>query len=132
MNPMTVNGESWAASLSDGRTYSEDDTVLCSDLGRISPWSRMMELMEGAHITGLRIHVLGRTYTSVSRSERARWPSDPHPINYMCVRRMSVDAGSPGNVRSHHIGMEVELPSGMKVTTWVDVYTGNSWQQVRM
>lgn len=132
MNPMTVNGEKWTANLSDGSTYSEDDPRLCDDLQRISPWSRLMEIMEdsGIHVTQLRMHVLGRTYAAISRSGRARFPSDPKPIRYMAVRRMSVVATSPSNVTSHCIGIIAELPSGMKITTWVDIYTGNSWQQV--
>jgi len=132
MNPMTVNGEKWTVSLSDGSSYSEDDPILCSELQRVSPWSKLQEILveSEVYITQLRVHVLGRTYAAPSRSDRSRFPSSTKPINYMCIRRMGIDALSPSRVASHYIGMQYELPTGMKITTWIDIYNGDTWEQI--
>ena len=131
MNTMTVNGEKWIVSLSDGRTIMEDD--LCDEPQRISPWGKLEEILaadDGVHITQLRVQVGGRTYTSLSSSDRSKFHSRQKPVHYMCLRRMGVDALNPGQVHMHCIGMQAELDSGMKILQWVDVYTGDSWQQI--
>ena len=130
-NPMSVNGEKWIVSLSDGRTVGEDDGDILQHSQRVSPWGRLQEILqeEGVRITQLRVQVLGRTHTSVGTSPRGKFPSEGDP-SYLCMRRMGVDALRPSAVEEHYIGMEVEM-GGRKYTTWVDIYSGDSWQQVR-
>jgi len=129
MNLMSVNGEKWIVSLSDGRTLDED--ILSDEPQRISPWGKLLEILarDSVYITNLRVQVLGRNYNCVSRSDRARYVSDIQPTGYMCYRRVGIDALRPGMVQSHCIGMEAQF-NGYKVITWVDVYTGESWIQV--
>ena len=130
INTMSINGEKWIVSLSDGRTLEE--AQLCDEPSRISPWGKLEEILAGEdiYITQLRVQVLGRTYSSISRSGRAKYPSSMKPHRYICIRRMGVDGLNPGMVYDHCIGMQVELDSGMKIVTWVDIYTEDSWQQV--
>lgn len=133
-NPMTVNGEKWIVSLSNGHTYSEED--MADEPARISPWSKLVDEVlprERAYITQLRIQVLGRTYTCLPNSDRSKFHTKVKPISYLCMRRCAVDAFDVKNSasRTDHIGMWAELPNGWKITTWVDVYTGDSWQQIQ-
>jgi len=129
-NTMSVNGEKWIVSLSDGRTLEEGE--LCDEPQRISPWAKLEEIMEadGVHITQLRVQVGGRTYSSISSSDRSKFCSTRKPVHYMCLRRMGVDGLNPSRVHMHCIGMQAELNTGMKVLQWVDIYTGDSWQQI--
>lgn len=131
MNVMSINGEKWIVSLSDGSTLEEE--TLCDEPRRISPWSKLVEEIlpsREVHISQLRVQVLGKTYTCPSRSDRSKFPSSIKPTGYMCMRRIGFNALKPSEVLMNCIGMEVSFPNGMRITTWVDVYTGDSWQQV--
>lgn len=133
-NPMSIRGEKWIVSLSNGMSISEDQ--LADEPQRISPWSKLVDEVlpaMGTHITQLRVHVQGRTYSCISSSDRCQFPNRVKPISYLCMRRTGVDALNVGNraARSDYIGMWAELPDGTKITTWIDIHTGDSWQQIQ-
>jgi len=134
MNHMTINGEKWIVSLSDGTTYDEEQ--LSDEPRRISPWSKLIQEVlpqRKAHITQLRVQVLGRTYSSIGKSERSRFPSSIKPVGYLCLRRSIADGLNPGGGRGRedYIGMEVTMSNRTKTTTWIDIRSGDSWQQIR-
>lgn len=132
MNYMAVNGEKWIVSLSDGSTYDEEQ--LSDEPRRISPWSKLIQEVlpqRKAHITQLRVQVLGRTYTSISKSDRSRFPSGIKPVGYMCLRRAIVDGLAPHRSGENYIGMEVTMSNGIKLITWIDIMNGDSWLQIK-
>lgn len=127
-NLMSLNGETWIVTLSDGRMFEEG--ALCDEPRRISPWGKLREIMDtdGVYITVLMVAVLDRLYTAPVRSITKTRHGPYDPVDYLCMRKQQVDGLGPGRtaVSGQWIGMQTELRNGLKLTQWICVNTGRS------
>jgi hypothetical protein len=127
----------WTVGLSNGETLYEEKGLFCTRPGEASPWQQLQQYLAqtGLSITSLSIFMDdGRRWNLPSAGKNPKFKAfgdAAKPVSYRMFRKMGGDVmnGSVINEDRYTVA-EAAYDGSIRLQTWVDESTGNSWSLV--